>query len=110
MIKHRVLKNEPGYLVVEAKCVDCDDAKNAHVIKVRIDQDEEGHRQFQRDSKSTICGESLLPGKIGDGRVTNTYLESESRDLRSKLAELQNSRHEICGVCVSHFYADYVDE
>lgn len=110
MIKHRVFKDEPGYLVVDAKCVDCDDAKNAHVIKVRIDQDEDGHRQFQRDSKSTICGEPLSSGKIGDGRVTKTYLKSESKDLRSKLAELQNTGYEICGVCVSHFYADYVDE
>ena len=104
-------KNQPGYIVVASNCVDCDNAVNGHVIDILVDQDVNGKRYWSRMSQSTICQEKLKADKIqGKDILTEPYLRTESRDFRNALAELQNGDNEICGVCVSHFYADYLDE
>ena len=107
-----VFKNKQGYIVVASKCVDCDNAANGHVIDVFIDQDANGKRIWRRALNSTICQEKLKRDKIKSENVLleKPYLRTESRDFRIELAKLQNDGNEICGVCVSHFYADYLDE
>ena len=49
----------------------------------------------------TICGKKLKCGTLSPILMT-----SDAGAIRTKLADLQNSGREVCGVCASHFYED----
>ena len=75
-----------------------------HIAEVRIERNNDGKVSvYLNDDDETICGEKLI--SVDEGRH-NSYWSKSASDIRSKVTELQNSGHEVCGTCVSHFYAD----
>lgn len=87
--------------VYESQYIAAEDAKNIHIAEGRSRIDEEGTPVFKVNQQHrTICGERILQknGKI--------CVFQDAMKLRSRLAELQNQGNEVCGTCVSHFYAD----
>ena len=90
-----------GWAIYKSQYIDSDNAKNMHIAEVRIEkQDNGGEVVYLNKNKETICGLKLV------SRPTYLYLSKSASDIRSKMAELQNGGHEVCGTCVSHFYAD----
>lgn len=90
-----------GWGVYESQFIDAEDAKNMHVAEGKITVNAEGKKVFRVNQQhKTICGEVVLvPGK----RITAFQ---EAPKMRTKLAEIQNQGKEVCGTCVSRFYAD----
>ncbi len=90
-----------AWAIYNSTNIDAEEPKNVHIAEVRIEkQDNGGEVVYLNKNKETICGLKLV------SRPTYLYLSKSASDIRSKMAELQNGGHEVCGTCVSHFYAD----
>lgn len=93
-----------GWAIYDSTNIVAENSKNMHVAEVTIKRDNDGKvSAYLNDADETICGEKLI--SVDDGRQ-NYYCSKSASDIRSKMAELQNAGHEVCGTCVSHFYAD----
>ena len=91
-----------GWAIYEKKFIDAECPKNIHVAEGKVRTDENGNKTFTVNSqKRTVCKEKLI-----DKNREYIFCSCNSSNIRSKLAELQNSGYEVCGVCVSHFYED----
>ena len=92
-----------GWAIYPSKDIDADNAQNIHVAECEI-KTVNGERKFTLNkSQETICGEKLI--SLQKER-RNILVSADASEIRSKLANLQNGGNEVCGVCVSHFYAD----
>jgi hypothetical protein len=88
--------------VFTRQSIDAASAKNMHIAEIKIQADKTGRKTYTLNGDhKTVCGESINDKE----KQLKTYSENAS-DFRSKLAQLQNDGNEVCGVCVSHFYAD----
>ena len=91
-----------GWAIYTSKNIDADNAQNIHVAEGEI-KTVNGERTFTLNkSRETICGEKLI--SLPKGR--RILVSADASKIRSQLANLQNEGNEVCGVCVSHFYAD----
>ncbi len=91
-----------AWAIYESQYIDAENAHNMHIVEGTIDLDEAGKRQFRPNSgKDTIC--SL---KLKNGKRQYLFCSNDPSEIRSKVANLQNGGHEVCGTCVSRFYAD----
>ena len=100
-------KRYDGYVIVDSQQMDCCESNNCHVLPATIVVNDDNTRGWEISCRQTICKENVhKTGKLYciSGRK---YLASEVDKLRRDLAEMQNGTYEICGVCVSHYYADY---
>ena len=91
-----------GWAIYPSKNIDADNAQNIHVAEGEI-KTVNGERKFTLHKSRTICGEKLI--SLQKGR-RNILVSADASRIRSQLANLQNGGNEVCGVCVSHFYAD----
>ena len=92
-----------GWAIYPSKDIDAENAQNIHVAECEI-KTVNGARKFTlHKSQETICGEKLISHQ--EGRK-NILFSADASEIRSELANLQNGGNEVCGVCVSHFYAD----
>ena len=92
-----------GWAIYPSKDIDADNAQNIHVAECEI-KTVNGERTFTlHKSQETICGEKLI--SLQKGR-RDILVSADASKIRSLLANLQNGGNEVCGVCVSHFYAD----
>ena len=90
-----------GWGVYESQYIAAEDAKNIHVAEGKFTVNSEGNRVFQVNRAArTICKEHLRPVKRALRHIHSVA------EIRSMLAQLQNQCNEVCGTCVSHFYAD----
>lgn len=107
--ERKVVKTASGYVLVAPDQVDCEEAKNVHVLPALIEVYNDKTREWVITQRKTCCNRDMRGGKLLciPGEL---FLKNESRDLRNELARLQNAKTRICGTCVSHFYADYLDE
>ena len=81
-----------------------ENSKNMHVAEVAIKRDNDGKVSvYLNDDEETICKNKLISKAKGR---RYSYFSKSASDIRSKMAELQNGGHEVCGTCVSRFYAD----
>lgn len=88
--------------VFTRQSIDAASAKNMHIAEIKIQANKTGRKTYTLNGDhETVCGESINDKEM----QLKTYSENAS-DFRSKLAQLQNDGNEVCGVCVSHFYAD----
>lgn len=91
-----------AWAIYKSQYVDAENAQNMHIVEGEIVVDEAGKRQFCPNfNKDTICGLKLKNGK------RQYYVCSKDPSaIRSKVTDLQNEGHEVCGTCVSRFYVD----
>ena len=93
-----------GWAIYDSTNIVAENSKNMHVAEVTIKRDNDGKVSvYLNDDEETICKNKLI--SKAKGRQYSYFSQSAS-DIRSKMAELQNGGHEVCGTCVSHFYAD----
>ena len=93
-----------GWAIYDSTNIVAENSKNMHVAEVTIKRDNDGKVSvYLNDDEETICKNKLI--SKAKGRQYRYFSQSAS-DIRSKMAELQNGGHEVCGTCVSHFYAD----
>ena len=93
-----------GWAIYDSTNIVAEYSKNMHVAEVTIKRDNDGKVSvYLNDGEETICKKKLI--SKAEGRRCSYFSQSAS-DIRSKMAELQNGGHEVCGTCVSHFYAD----
>ena len=93
-----------GWAIYDSTNIAAKNSNNMHIAEVRIEEKDKGSVSvYLNDDDETICGEKLI--SVDEGRH-NSYWSKSASDIRSKVTELQNSGHEVCGTCVSHFYAD----
>ena len=91
-----------GWAIYEKKFIDAECPKNIHVAEGKFWIDDKGKKKFRPiSSLKTICNEKLI-----DKNRIQIFCSDAPSEIRSELAELQNTGKEVCGVCVSHFYAD----
>lgn len=91
-----------GWAAYDNLCIKGDNPKNVHVVEVVISLDPFGHEIIKPNEKrETCCGKYTLK----PGQWTPLAKSKDANDMRYKLADLQK-RHEVCGKCVAHFYAD----
>jgi len=98
-----------GFVVIGPENLNCADPKNYHVLKATISEYEDGTRGWSPLENSTICSESIQKTELS-ALTKSMFFNSEVSKLRIYLADLQNTGTRICGVCDSHFYADYQQE
>ena len=87
-----------GWAVLDKTTIDALNARNIHVAEVEIASDDSAKLN---GAGKTICGKKLKCGTLSPILMT-----SDAGAIRTKLADLQNSGREVCGVCASHFYED----
>lgn len=92
-----------GWAIYDSTNIVAENSKNMHIAEVAIKNNNGKVSVYLNDDDETICGEKLI--SVDDGRQ-NYYCSKSASDIRSKVAELQNDGHEICGTCVSHFHVD----
>ena len=91
-----------GWAIYESQYIDSDNARNMHVVEGTITS-EGGNVYFTPNAMlQTVCNRQKLKG----GKKQNSFCSTDASKIRSKLAEFQNQGYEVCGTCVSHFYAD----
>lgn len=91
-----------GWGIYNSEYIDAEDARNIHVAEGIVEDDLPQDRKFYVNLKhETICGRKL----VDKDRRVGGFSKCAS-EIRSKLAKLQNDGNEVCGTCVSHFYAD----
>ncbi len=91
-----------GWAIYDRRYIEADEAHNIHVAECKITTNQNGQERIC-PNKETICGERLKDSSSGR---SNIYHSKDATKIRLKLAELQNEGIEVCGTCVSHFYAD----
>ena len=87
--------------IYESKCIDANDAKNIHVA--------DGNTRFVNGSPTFVLNnkrETVCKQEIKANAGQSIYSSMSASTIRSHLAQLQNDGKEVCGTCVSHFYAD----
>lgn len=87
-----------GWAIYKPQDIDVENAKNHHIADGIVNVDDSFRPNAARE---TVCGQKLMP--TGTHNVFHT---KDPAELRSKLSESQNNGKEVCGICVSHFYAD----
>jgi len=91
-----------GWAIYESQYIDSDNARNMHVVEGAITS-EGGKVYFTPNTKlKTVCNRQELK----KGTRKYSFCSVKDSEIRSKLAEYQNQGYEVCGTCVSHFYAD----
>ena len=87
-----------AWAIYEKQFIDADNAKNMHIVEGNITLDD----RFSPNTKhETLCGRRLK------GSIRRVLFHSKvPSEMRSRCATLQNNENEVCGRCVSHFYAD----
>ncbi len=91
-----------GWAIYESQYIDADNAKNMHVAKGEITY-HDGKEWFTPNSAlKTVCEKQNLK----KGKKQNSFFSASASEIRSKLADFQNQGCEVCGTCVSRFYAD----
>ena len=92
-----------GWAIYDSQYIDAEEAKNIHVVECKITVDENGKKTFVPNRQlETVCQVKLkkyISRKCID-------FSTEPSEIRLKLTKLQNEGKEVCGTCVSHFYAD----
>ena len=90
------------WAIYESQYIDSNNAKNMHVVEGKISY-QGGQKCFTPNSMlQTVCKKQ----KLKAGKKQNSFCSTDASRIRSKLAEFQNQGYEVCGTCVSHFYAD----
>ena len=90
-----------GWAIYDSQYIDAKDARNIHVVEGNV-TNEAGEIHFRPNTGlATVCGKNLKR----QGRAY-TFCSKDPSEIRSKLAEFQNQGYEVCGTCVSRFYAD----
>ena len=91
-----------GWAVYESQYIDSDNAKNMHVVEGKITY-RDGKKFFTPNSAlKTVCKKQNLK----KDKRQYSFASTSASAIRSKLADFQNQGCEVCGTCVSHFYAD----
>lgn len=91
-----------GWAIYEGKYIVGGNADNMHVAECSIQFDGAGNKQVVPNSaKETICKRHLV-----DYGRHYSFASTDASEMRLKLATLQNNGSEVCGTCVSRFYAD----
>ena len=91
-----------GWAIYEPQYIDADNGKNMHVVEGKITY-RDGKKFFTPNSKlETACRKQNLK----KGNRQYSFASTSDSEIRSTLADSQNQGHEVCGMCVSRFYAD----
>lgn len=106
----KIVKSGAGYVLVDPEQLDGTEPKNVHVLEANVKIYDDKSRGWEITKRVTCCGLDMRKGNSLFCRHGEEYLKGESRALRNELARLQNTGTHVCGVCASHFYADYLDE
>ena len=92
-----------GWAIYDSQYIDAENAQNIHVAEGKIVVKNHKKTFFINSKEETICKEKLK--SIKEGRQ-NRFCSTDPSKIRSELENLQNQGYEVCGVCVSRFYAD----
>lgn len=93
-----------AWAIYNSTNIAAENSKNMHIAEVTIKRDNDGKVSVRlNDDEETICKNKLI-GKAEGRRYS--YFSQSASDIRSKVTELQKSGREVCGTCVSRFYAD----
>lgn len=90
-----------GWAIVDSQYIDAENAQNIHVAEGEIVVVNQKQKFYLNSKEKTICGEKLVKGE-----KEYLFYSTNPSKIRSALANLQNNKNEVCGICVSHFYAD----
>ena len=90
-----------GWAICDSKYIDAKDARNMHVVEGNVINVAEGVRFRPNADLATICGK-----KLKRQERSWAFCSKNPSEIRLMLAALQNKGNEVCGTCVSHFYAD----
>lgn len=92
-----------GWAAYESQFIEGSGPCNVHVVEVLLEKDTDGKIWATPTvGLGTVCGER----KLISGKRTYLFATTNLDEMRCELARLQNSGKEICGQCVSCFYAD----
>ncbi len=92
-----------GWAVYGSASLAGEDPENIHVAEVCIDEND----QFTMNKdEETICKRKLRPR----GQRKSLYQTKDANAMRTYLANTQNNGTRVCGICVSRFYGDNVEE
>lgn len=84
--------------IYESQYIDAEISNNMHVVECR----NSGEKSITPNNElETVCGQKL---NRGNRKHSGKFIDAS--EIRLKLAQLQNQGNEVCGTCVSHFYAD----
>ena len=90
-----------GWAIFNSKCIDAKGSRNMHVVEGNV-INQAGSVIFLPNAEwTTISGKNLK--RQG---VAYTFCSKDPSEIRVMLANLQNKGNEVCGTCVSRFYAD----
>ena len=105
----KVVKQGPGYVLINPDQLDRNEPKNIHVLPANIVLYDDNSWGWTPRKPKTCCSIETKDGQLSC-IGSKKYFKTESRALRNELARMQNEGTRICGNCAGHFYADYLDE